>query len=146
MSEETSAKKKIQLTITTPRGVKFEETADMVVMRAVDGQRGVLPGHARMSTVLGDGILRIHNEEELKELAVFGGLVEIDNDRIDIYTTIAQLPEEIDVERAEEDRARAIKALEERPKDLEIERAQLAMRRSLVRIEIGKKEDSDQAD
>lgn len=148
MSEEETAQiaDKIQLTITTPRGVKFEEPADMVTLRAIDGVMGILPGHARVSTILGDGILRISNDGEDKLLAVFGGIAEINNDKIDIYSTIAQPPEEIDLDRAEEDRERARKALEERPKDPDFDRARLMIRRSLVRIEIGKLEDSDSED
>ena len=69
---------KLKLTITTPRGVKFVEEADMIVMRAVDGELGVLPGHAPLTTVLGDGVLRItNNGVQNKQLAVFGGVAEI---------------------------------------------------------------------
>ncbi|HHU08120.1 MAG TPA: hypothetical protein GXZ59_07240, partial [Clostridiaceae bacterium] len=71
--KNTANKKKLALTITTPRGIKFEEEADMVVMRCVDGDLGVLPGHAPVSTVLGDGTLRIINNNVEKKLAVFGG-------------------------------------------------------------------------
>ena len=63
--------KKINLKITTPRGLKFVEKADMLIMRCIDGDLGVLPGHAPVSVVLGDGILRILNNGVEKKLARF---------------------------------------------------------------------------
>ena len=36
-------KRKINLQITTPRGVKFKEEADMIIMRCIDGDLVCLP-------------------------------------------------------------------------------------------------------
>ena len=44
MAEKTKKKgKKLTMTITTPRGVKFVEDADMLVMVASDGNMGIMP-------------------------------------------------------------------------------------------------------
>ena len=99
----SESKKKITLNITTPRGLKYVEQADMLIMRCVDGDLGVLPGHAPVSAVLGDGILRIFNNGGEQKLAVFGGIVGINDTTVNMFTTIAQRPEEIDRERAEVD-------------------------------------------
>lgn len=128
--------KKINLTITTPRGVKFVEKADMVIMRCIDGDLGVLPGHAKVSTVLGDGILRIFNNGVEKKLAVFGGTAEIEDTTVNILSTIAQRPEEIDLERAERDRREAEATILEESEEHQIRRLQIMMHRSLVRIEV----------
>jgi len=82
--------KKIELVITTPRGVKFMEKADMVIMRCVDGDLGVLPGHAPVSAALGDGIFRIINDGVEQKLAVFGGIAEIEGNRVNVFSTIAR--------------------------------------------------------
>jgi F-type H+-transporting ATPase subunit epsilon len=132
----TSKENKINLTITTPRGVKFEEKADMVIMRCIDGDLGVLPGHAPVSTVLGDGILRIINNGVEKKLAVFGGIVEIENTTVNILSTIAQRPEEIDLERAERDRQEVEAIILEESEEHQIRRLQVMLRRALVRIEV----------
>lgn len=129
--------KKINLKITTPRGVKFVEEADMIIMRCIDGDLGVLPGHAPVSTVLGDGTLRIYNGGIEKKLALFGGIAEIEDTRVNILTTIAQRPEEIDLERAELDRRQVeAKMLEESKESQADERLQVLLRRTLVRIEV----------
>lgn len=127
---------KINLNIITPRGVKFVEEADMIIMRCIDGDLGVLPGHEPVSAILGDGILRIFNNGIEKKLAVFGGVAEIDETTVTILSTIAQAPEEIDLERAEEDRKRAEAILLEKSQDLKIHSSQVLLRRSLVRIEV----------
>lgn len=138
MEQETSLleAKKIILNITTPRGLKLSEEADMVIMRCVDGDFGVLPGHEPVSTVLGDGILRIINDGMEKKLAVFGGVVEVDNTSVNIYSTIAQKPEEIDLERAIRDREEAEAGILERTEELRYQSLGVGVRRALVRIEV----------
>lgn len=130
MAENT---RKITVTITTPRGVKFVEEADKVIMRAIDGKLGVLPRHAPLSTVLGDGVLHIVNNGIENKLAVFGGIAEIGDDKVNIFSTIAQRPDEIDVERAEEDRLEAEAKLEAaRERRLRVKQI-----RALVRLHVG---------
>ncbi|HHT05859.1 MAG TPA: ATP synthase F1 subunit epsilon [Hydrogenispora sp.] len=136
--EQTSLEpnKKINLKITTPRGIKFVEKADMIIMRCLDGDLGILPGHAPLSTVLGDGILRIINNGVEKKLAVFGGIAEIENQSVNIFSTIAQRPEEIDRERAERDRREAEATLLEESEEHQIRKLQALLRHSLIRIEV----------
>ena len=127
---------KINLTITTPRGVKFIEKADMVIMRCIDGDLGVLPGHAPVSTELGDGILRIFNNGVEKKLALFGGAAEIEDTTVNIFSTIAQHPDEIDLERAERDRKEVEATILEESEEHQIRRLQVLLHRSLLRIEV----------
>jgi F-type H+-transporting ATPase subunit epsilon len=139
MSEQAAKKvndKKITLNITTPRGLKFVEKADMVVMRCIDGDLGVLYGHAPLSAILGDGILRIYNNGNVKKLALFGGVVEIGKNIVNIFSTIAQRPEEIDLERAEEDRQELESIFREKHEEHQIQSSLILLRRALVRIEV----------
>ena len=128
--------KKINLNIITPRGLKFAEKADMIIMRCIDGNLGALSGHTPVSTILGDGILRILNDGAEKKLAVFGGIAEIGKTTVNIFTTIAQSPGEIDLGRAESDRKEAEATLLDDSKELKIHGSQVLLRRSLVRIEV----------
>lgn len=140
MTEEqqnVSRKKKLTVTITTPRGVKFVEQADMVLMRAIDGDFGVLPGHEPVTTVLGDGVLHVRDNGRDKVFALFEGIAEIDADSINIATTIAQRPDEIDLGRAEEDRLEAEAAVQEDIDDQISKGLQVMLTRALVRIRVG---------
>ncbi len=129
--------KKINLNITTPRGLKFEEKADMVIMRCVDGKLGVLPGHEPIKTALGDGTLQIINDGIERKLAVFGGIVEIKDNTVNIFSTIAQRLEEIDLERAKADLERAKAAIQEDIDKMQFENLRALMYRSLIRLEVG---------
>lgn len=131
-----SSGKKLNLIITTPRGVKFVERADIVIMRCIDGDLGVLPGHAPLTTVLGDGILRYSNNGIEKKLALFGGTVEIGNNTVKIFSTIAQRPEEIDLARAERDRQEAEASLQRESDENKVRSIQVLLHRSLVRIAV----------
>ena len=146
MSEQQNnllKEKKLNLKITTPRGLKFVEQADMLIMRCVDGDLGVLPGHAPVSVVLGDGILRIFNEGAEKKLAVFGGIAEIGSKDVNIFSTIAQPPEEIDRERAIADRKKVEAAMQEES-GAQVQRLQVLLHHTLVRIEVSSQlEESD---
>lgn len=129
-------KDKINLTITTPRGIKFVDEADMIIMRCIDGDLGVLPRHEPISTVLGDGILRVYNDGVVKKLAVFGGVVEVDENSVKIFSTIAQLPDEIDLERARRDREEAEASIKEKSSEAQFQGLHALIRKSLVRIEV----------
>lgn len=127
---------KLQLNILTPRGVKFERQADFLAMRAIDGDIGILPNHAPMTSPLGDGILRIVNGEEEEKLALFEGIVEVRDNVVTIYTTIAQHPDEIDIARARREKEEAEAALREEIESSQLQSTLLQIRRALVRLEV----------
>lgn len=131
------AKAKLDLNIFTPRGVKFERQADFLSMRAIDGDIGILPNRAPMASALGDGILKIVNDGEEDKFALFQGIVEVENNKVNIYTTIAQHPEEIDLERARREKEEAENALKEEVSEYEMRAHLLQIRRAFVRMEAG---------
>lgn len=131
-----TAKNKIHLRIITPEELKVDESADMVIMRCVNGDLGVLPGHCNYSAALGDGVLRIINGNSERKLAVLGGIAEIKNDVVTIVTNNAESPEEIDIKVAQDDRERAERRIKEKSGDLRIQSHQVLLRRALVRIEV----------
>jgi F-type H+-transporting ATPase subunit epsilon len=135
-AKENAEENKIHLTIVTPRGVKFTEKADMIIMRCVDGDLGVLPGHAPLTAALGDGIFRIFSNGVEKKLAVFGGIAEIDDRTVNIYSTIAQRPEEIDRERAEMDRREVEATILEESEEHQVRRLRVLLHHALIRIEV----------
>ncbi|MEA4969994.1 MAG: ATP synthase F1 subunit epsilon [Candidatus Pelethousia sp.] len=136
--DKAAGNRRIHLQIITPRGLKFDRWAKMVIFRCIDGNMGILPGHEAISTVLGDGILRIIGEEGAAEekIAVFGGIATVENNTVKLLTSIAQRPEEIDLARAERDKEQMEQFLQEREDDVEMQGYQVLLRRALVRIEV----------
>jgi F-type H+-transporting ATPase subunit epsilon len=85
--------------------------ATMVIARTVEGDVGVLRGHAPMLSLLTDAVVEINPEEGPVVVAtVDGGFLSVANDRVSILSEHALLAEEIDVQEAhtELENARAL--------------------------------------
>jgi len=100
MSEK--AEKKLEIFIITPDATesekyKFHGHADMVVLRCLTGDMGILPGREACSAILADGVLRIIAEDGERKLAVLGGVFHFENDVLTLITQKALLPGEIDI-------------------------------------------------
>jgi len=89
--------------------------------------------------------MRIMNEEGEKRIAVYGGIATIQSNILTILTADAELPEEIDIKRANADREQAEQRLQEKTDDMEIANDQVLLRRALVQIDVSSyiQEDDD---
>jgi F-type H+-transporting ATPase subunit epsilon len=84
--------------------------ATMVIARTVDGDIGVLRGHAPVLSVLTEAVVEITDESGHTTFAVAdGGFLSVANDRVSILSEHAELSTEVDVAaaRAELEEARA---------------------------------------
>ena len=79
----------------------------MVEMKTTEGEIGVLAGHIPLTAILEPGVLRIKQEENVREAALHDGFVEIQKDRVTVLAESCEWPDEIDVERANEAKERA---------------------------------------
>jgi F-type H+-transporting ATPase subunit epsilon len=85
----------------------FEGDVDFIVAVGIEGELGILPGHAPLMTILKPGLLKITQGTEEQLLFVGGGFLEVLPDRVTVLADVAEHAEEISVERAEEARKRA---------------------------------------
>ena len=108
----------------------------MVIAQTIDGQIGVLPGHIPLVTVLETGIMRVQSgPEQEQKLAVSGGFLEMSPDnKLTVLAETAELAEEIDVERAQQARARAEERLNGHRDNIDVVRAEIALRKALTRL------------
>ena len=125
-----------KLIIISPDRKFYESDVKMVEMVTTEGEIGVLKGHIPMTSIMKPGIVTIKEENETKRAAVHEGFVEILQDRVTIMAEIAEWPDEIDVKRAEDAKARAEKRLTGKGEGLDVARAEVAMRKALIRIEL----------
>ncbi len=128
--------KKINIRIVTPTRSLIDEPVDMVIMRGIEGDLGILPGHEPLTTVLAIGSIKLINEGEERIATILGGFAEVGAEKITILSDAAEWPNEIDVHRAEEAKERALTRIQQRPEGCDISRAELALRRSLVRLDV----------
>jgi F-type H+-transporting ATPase subunit epsilon len=110
----------LHVSVVSPESILFEGEAEMVVCRPVDGEIAFLPGHEPFVGALGGFPVRVIRGEGHGEIAiaVHGGFVEFSEDRVTVLSDVAELPEQIDVVRAQTAKEEAERRLDENPEDL----------------------------
>ncbi|EAX47450.1 ATP synthase F1, epsilon subunit [Thermosinus carboxydivorans Nor1] len=127
--------KTVRLDIVTPERLAYSDDVNMVIARATDGDIGILPGHAPLIAGLEIAPLRILKDDGEKRIAVCGGFIEVRPDKVTVLAGCAELPEEIDVKRAEAARERAEARLKYR-EGIDVARAEQALKRALMRLSV----------
>jgi F-type H+-transporting ATPase subunit epsilon len=127
-------KKTIQLEVITPDASVFKGEVDFVLVRALDGDLGVMPNHAPLLASLQIWPLMYEAGGDRHGIFVVGGFLEVKDNAITVITPAAELSSAIDVDRAERARKRAEDRLNHQTKDIDVERAQLALHRAMGRI------------
>jgi F-type H+-transporting ATPase subunit epsilon len=130
----------LEVHIVTPEREVWTGTAEMLIARGVDGEVGILAGHAPLLVQLAIGPLRIlHEGAEDVTAVVDGGFLHVGTHdgvtRADVLATHAELATEIDQDAARQ----AIAELEGKIPDLtdeEIESAKAELQKALVRIKL----------
>lgn len=131
----------IRLEIVTPERKIYSEDVDMVSLKGQEGELGILPNHAPLVTPLAVSAVRIKKDDTISKLAISGGFLEVSNNKAVILAESAELPEDINVERAMQAKDRAEQFLDEKDSDkIDIKRAQLALQRALVRLDVAGKD------
>lgn len=123
-----------ELKIIEPDGMFYEGQASFLEFASVTGEMGVYANHIPLTTILAPGVMKIHNDGQVKKAAVIGGFIEIQKNRITVMAEDAEWPEEIDVERAKAAKKRAEKRLHDRTADIDVARAEAALKRAVARI------------
>lgn len=73
------------LELVSPEKLLLSRQVDMATLPAVEGEMGVLPGHAPMIVVLRGGVIRVReNGQETERLFVAGGFAEVSPDRVTV--------------------------------------------------------------
>lgn len=103
----------LHLKVVTPEKAIFEGEAEMVSVKTLDGEVGILPHHINLMAQIVPGELRIKKGNETVHMAVGSGLLQMANNTLVIATDLAQKPEEINEREVEEARKRAEAALEQ---------------------------------
>lgn len=126
------------LEIVTPERKVYAEQANMIVVKGVAGELGILPNHIPLVTPLKIAPITVKRQGQKDQvIAVNGGFMEVRKDKVVILAESAELPEQIDLERAKSAKARAEKRLAEaKTHDINVKRAELALYRASNRIEV----------
>lgn len=127
----------LTLKVLTPERQALEAEATGVYAQALDGEIGILTGHAPLLTSLKPGVLRYTNQSGQKEaIAIMGGMLETDGHQVTVLTSAAEKADEIDALRAQEAKSRAEARLREQHEKVDIDRAQMSLSRALTRLKL----------
>lgn len=112
----------------------------MVVVRGVAGELGILPNHIPLVTPLKISSVKIKQGNKEQLVAVNGGFVEVRKEKVVILAESAELPGDIDVERAQAAKQRAEQRLSAAKKDeIDFRRAEMALQRAMNRLDVSDK-------
>ena len=125
---------KFMLIVNTPDRQFYQKEVSMVELATSEGEIGVYAEHIPLTSVLVPCVLAIHEEGGTKKAAVHGGIVEILKDKVTVLAEVAEWPDEIGVNRANEARIRAERRLKSGDANINMMRAELALKRSLARL------------
>jgi F-type H+-transporting ATPase subunit epsilon len=121
----------LDVSVVTPEREVWSGEAGFVVARSEGGEVGVLPGMAPFLGALRHSTLKIEPASGGEIwLAAHGGFIEVFQDRVTILTPVAEIADEIDVDRARSARESAEQALRQE----ETEEALESYRRAEARL------------
>ena len=96
------AERKLNLRVVSPRTAtdrrpyKLRKDSDLVILRCITGDLGILVGRMPCTMVLGSGILRSINDGKEYHMAIIGGVAHVSDDVVTVLTDTALFPNEID--------------------------------------------------
>jgi F-type H+-transporting ATPase subunit epsilon len=126
----------LRLEIVTPERKVYEKDVNMVVVKGVAGELGILPHHIPLVTPLKIAPVKAKIGNANEYIAVHGGFIEVRKDKVVILAEAAELGADIDVSRARLAKERAERRLAQKQSDINAVRAELALQRAMSRLEI----------
>ena len=129
---------KFHLKVITPERVFYEGETSFVEMNTMEGEVGIYKNHIPTTMLLAPGVLLIHEDDGVKEAALHSGFVEVLQDQVSVLAEIAEWPDEIDLNRANEAKIRAERQLKSGEQTANIMKAEIALKRALTRLELGR--------
>ncbi|MEK5059551.1 F0F1 ATP synthase subunit epsilon [Paenibacillus shunpengii] len=124
------------LEIVTPERLIYSEQADSLVVRGLEGELGILPGHVPFVTPLQIAPVTIKANGKEQKIAVAGGFVEVRKEKVVILAESAELANEIDVDRARAAKERAETRLSSNRDQFDHRRAELALQKAMNRLKV----------
>lgn len=131
--------KTFHLEIIATDRVFFSGEVEHLVITAIDGLLGIMAGHEPLVTSLPTGELKYLVDGVWKYAAISEGFIQVMPDSSIILADTCELPEEIDIKRAQEARERAEERMRQKQSIKEYYETQAALNRAMNRLKISQK-------
>ncbi|MBQ3947667.1 MAG: F0F1 ATP synthase subunit epsilon [Ruminococcus sp.] len=131
--------KTFHLEIVTTDRIFYKGDCEHLVITAIDGLLGILAGHEPLVTALPAGELKYMVDGKWRYAAISDGFIQVMPDKSVILADSCELPEEIDIKRAEEAKERAEEKLRQKQSIKEYYQTQAALNRAMNRLKVSQK-------
>lgn len=128
--------KYFDLEIISPERTFYKGQVHFLEVTTSEGEVGIYKNHIPMTNVVVPGIVTIHEADGVKEAALHSGFMVILQDSVKIMAEVAEWPDEIDENRANEAKIRAERRLKEGGSGIDYVRAEAALKRSIARLNL----------
>ena len=123
----------LRIELVSPEKIVYEGDAELVIARTSDGEIGFQPGHVPFVGNLVSSVVRVAlSDGGIQRIAVHSGFVEVSDNHVALLCDVAELAEDIDIERAKASLESAKSDLANDPSNSE---AVAAANRAEVRLE-----------
>lgn len=114
----------------------FSGVADFIVVPTVQGELGIYARHEPIMSLVRPGVLRVTKSESKEEVlvAISGGILEVQPDKVMILADVAIRSSEMDAERAEKARATALEKLKNSSDEKTQAKAQAALAAAIAEL------------
>ena len=124
----------LHLSVVTPSAMIVDQDVNYVGAQGLEGDFGVLPGHAALLAALRVGHIFYKTGDDTRYVFVSGGFAEVSNNKVIILAETATRAEDIDTERAAKAKARAEERLKSKNADIDQIRAEAVLQRAVNRL------------
>ena len=91
----------LRIELVSPEKIVYEGDAELVIARTSDGEIGFQPGHVPFVGNLVSSVVRVAlSDGGVQRIAVHSGFVEVSDNHVALLCDVAELAEDIDIERA----------------------------------------------
>lgn len=127
------------LEIVTPERMIVSEDAEEMQIPGKSGYLGILPGHAPLITELSAGELSYRAAGQSHRYAVAWGFAEVLPEKVTVLAESAERPEDIDVNRAQEQKRTAEEHLKNGKSEDDFTRAEEELKAADTRLEVAQR-------
>jgi F-type H+-transporting ATPase subunit epsilon len=124
------------LEIITPEKIIYKDEASEVIVPTEDGEITILPNHMNLLTKVNPGELIIKKGNSQHYLAITGGFLEVNSNKISIVAEYVVRAQDIEMGKAMEAKKRAEKLMTEKLTDNEMRVTQAEMIKAILELKI----------
>jgi len=129
----------MKIQIITPDETFYLGDVTMVELTTTEGDVGIYKNHIPLTAVVAPGVLKLHEAEGIREASLMSGFMTVLPEEVTILAEVAEWPDEIDYNRANEAKIRAERRISDHSAELDVTRAELALKRAMVRLSLTNK-------